>query len=93
MYSCGLKLGPAAILNQPPFFEMASKQIFRAAIKEVLRDERKYVKRKLRRKGQTLVNNPNAPTIKNCGLKVNSIIESISFHSEFFKKAYMSATG
>jgi len=28
MYSSGLKLGPAAILNQNPFFEMASNEIF-----------------------------------------------------------------
>jgi len=27
MYSCDLKLGPAAILNQNPFFEMASSLI------------------------------------------------------------------
>jgi len=26
MYSCGLKLASAAILNQNPFFEMASKK-------------------------------------------------------------------
>jgi hypothetical protein len=25
-YACGLKLGPALILNQNPFFEMASNQ-------------------------------------------------------------------
>ena len=30
-YACGLKLGPALILNQNPFFEMASNRIIYAA--------------------------------------------------------------
>jgi hypothetical protein len=61
------------------------KQIFRAAIKEILRDKRKYAKRKLRRKAQSSAHISNTPTIKNCGLKVNSIIESLSFCPEFAK--------
>jgi len=31
-YACGFKLGPAANLNQNPFFEMASKRWFLEAV-------------------------------------------------------------
>jgi hypothetical protein len=38
MYASGLKLGPALILNQNPFFEIASTsfETWRAYIKEIL---------------------------------------------------------